>query len=149
MQWRRLQAKLFLAGVFFWQLAWRILSLGFLRKRNRIEEFLENYALDGILPVESAERSLMPLSQACQNCSLCTLSCSALRQGTAPSGFEPKYILLALGRSSHESEIFMETWVPCVECSECTVLSPVGVPVHGVASLIVARRNRVGFRRAG
>lgn len=140
-----LKAKLALALTFFWHLLCRLLL--FWKKRPGLETFLKYYAADSIYPISGNERAEFPSYQRCLACSLCTFSCVAIQQGTAPSGFEPKFILLGYGRSPHESEVFLEEWLPCYSCQTCQVLCPNQVPVHLVAERIMKRRNRLGFRR--
>lgn len=143
-QFRRLQAKLWLAGLFFWHLFTRLFSP--FRKRRGLTHFLAQYAADAITPVGEEERQALPRYSRCIACSLCTFSCDAVKRGLAPSDFEPKFLLLGYGRSAHESEYFFEEWLPCVECRECTVKCPTHVPIHAAAQLILERRKRLAFR---
>jgi len=116
------------------------------KPENGLQTFLEHYAGDAIFPVSESERSSFPAYQKCQACSLCTFSCVAIQEGRAPSSFEPKFIMLGYGRSSHESEFFLEEWLPCIECQACTVTCPNDVPVHAMAQQIIDRRKQIGFR---
>lgn len=141
---RKIQATLALASIFFFHLLGRVLF--FWRKGQGLKKFLDQYVADAVYSIEPFERMSFPRFQRCQACSLCTFSCTAIQTGIAPSGFEPKYILLALARSQHESEVFLEEWLPCLECKQCVVDCPNDVPIHLVADLVVERRNRVGFR---
>lgn len=142
---RRLQAKLVLAVLFIWHLLSR-LFLPF-RKRRGLGEFLAQYAPDAITPMGEEERKQLPEFSRCLACSLCTFSCEAIKQGRAPSDFEPKFLLLGYGRSAHEAEYFFEEWLPCLECRECTVDCPTHVPVHAAGQLVIERRKRVAFRK--
>ena len=90
----KMWAKLVLASLFFLHLFRRVFL--FWRRPPGLANFLENFSKDAIAPVSERERSLMPLFSRCQNCSLCTPSCVAIQSGRAPSGFEPKYLLLGM-----------------------------------------------------
>ena len=140
----KLRAKIALAGLFFLQLLGRMFL--FWRRRPGLPRFLELYAADAISTISATERSRFPEYQKCQACSLCTFSCTAIHEGRAPAAFEPKFLMLGFGRSSHESEYFLPDWLPCLECGECTVNCPNNVPVHAMAEQIMERRNRLGFR---
>jgi len=142
---RRFWARLTLLLLLVRHLAKR--TLFFWKKKPGLATFIKQYSADAIFPVTEAERSHFPVSQKCQACSLCTLSCAALREGRAASSFEPKFIMLGYSRSSHESEFFLEDWLPCLGCDACTVECPNEVPVHAVAQQIIDRRNRIGFRQ--
>ena len=124
-------AKLALAVQFLAHLFYRVLF--FWKHQQNLLRFQNNFRADGIFPMGKKERVLMPDLQRCQACSLCTFTCTAVIQGTAPAAFEPKYLMLGAGRSSHEGEFFLEEWVPCAECEECVVLCPNDVPVHAMA----------------
>jgi heterodisulfide reductase subunit C len=141
---RKIKAKIVLWVLFFRSLLRRLFFSW--KPEKGLEKFFENYSADAILTVSENERSQFPSYQKCQACSLCTFSCSALHEGRAPSSFEPKFIMLGYGRSSHESEYYLEEWLPCVECKACTVECPNDVPVHTMAQQIIERRHRVGFR---
>ena len=141
----KFQAKLALALIFFRHLFLR--ALFFWRKPGGLPKFLGHFAADAISPISLHEREVFPQLQRCQNCSLCTFSCVAVQNGKAPSGFEPKFLMLGLGRSSHESEYFLEEWLPCAECEACTVVCPNDVPVHEMATVILERRKQLTFRR--
>lgn len=138
-------ARFVLSVLFFYHLIKRVCL--FWRRRGGFEQFMKQYHADGILPVSARERALTPSYQSCQTCSLCTFSCTAVQKGTAPSDFEPKFIMLGYGRSPHESEIFLEEWLPCLECETCHILCPNEVPIHAMASQIIERRKRLGFRQ--
>ncbi|MBI4402990.1 MAG: 4Fe-4S dicluster domain-containing protein [Deltaproteobacteria bacterium] len=140
----KMQAKLVLALLFFYHLLGKLLF--FWRRPKGLQNFLDSYRADGIFPVGSNERSHFPTYQRCQVCSLCTFSCTAIQKGLAPADFEPKFVMLGYGGSSHESEIFLEEWLPCIECEQCSVLCPNDVPIHGMAQMIIERRKKVGFR---
>lgn len=144
MRWHKIEAKFYLAIGFLLHLMKRIFL--FWKRPRGLKDFLSQYAADGIFPVTREERSRYPSFERCQACSLCTFSCEAIVAGRAPSAFEPKYILLSLGRSPHESEVFLEEWLPCYECEKCSVTCPNQVPVHEMAQEIIERRNRLGFR---
>lgn len=144
MQFHKIQAKLVLAVLFFLHLLKRIFF--FWRKPRGLEFFLEQFAQDGIFPISPSERTLFPLLQKCQACSLCTFSCTSIIEGKAPSNFEPKLLLLGFGRSTHESENLFDDWLPCLECKSCQVLCPNDVPVHQMANQIIARRSHLKFR---
>lgn len=141
---RKLRAQGVLAFLFVIHLLKKVFF--FWRRPRGLSIFLGQYIADGIYPVEERERHEFPSFQKCQACSLCTFSCTAVQQGRAPSAFEPKFIMLGLGRSSHESEVFLEEWLPCIECGSCQVLCPNDVPIHRMAEQIIERRQRVGFR---
>ncbi|MBI1861390.1 MAG: hypothetical protein HYR96_10780 [Deltaproteobacteria bacterium] len=141
----KLTAKLHLALTFFGHLFLRMLF--FWRRRPNSQKFLNHFRADGIFPVSANERNLMPSLEKCQACSLCTFSCTAVLKGTAPAAFEPKYLMLGPGRSPHESEFFLEEWVPCAQCDECTVLCPNNVPIHAMGQVIVERRKNFAFRK--
>jgi heterodisulfide reductase subunit C len=117
------------------------------RRAKTRERLLSRYRPDGILPVADSERAVFPSFQKCVACSLCTFSCEGIKQGRAAPSFEPKYLLLAIGRSSLDSETFREEWFPCAECDVCTVECPNDVPIHGMVEEIRARRDRLGFRK--
>jgi heterodisulfide reductase subunit C len=119
----------------------------FLRRRRARQNILARYSPDGIYALPEAERAAFPSYQKCLACSLCTFSCQAIASGRAPASFEPKYLFFAYGRSSADSEVFREQWLPCTECSACTVECPNGAPIHAMAQQIIDRRKRVGFRR--
>ena len=142
---RKIFARSILVFLYLSQLTRRFLPRW--RAPDGLERFLAQYVADGVVAIPADERQAFPSYQRCQACSLCTLSCRAIQEGRAPSSFEPKYLLLGLGRSSHESEYFLEEWLPCLECQDCTVTCPNQVPVHAMASRIRERRNRVGFRQ--
>ncbi len=60
----------------------------------------------------------------CIGCSACTLTCGAVRNGSAPSWFEPKQrFLIPLTGEAVKS-------YPCETCGSCTAVCPVGVPLH-------------------
>jgi len=138
-------AKFVLAIQFFIHLFGRIFL--FWRKRKGLDQFLSQYAADAIYPITPGERKLFPSYQRCQVCSLCTFSCVAIQLGKAPSDFEPKFLMLGYGRSPHESEVFLDEWMPCYECKSCTILCPNDVPIHTMAKQIKKRRERLGFRK--
>ena len=115
----------------------------FWRKEQELPDFLARYAADGVRAIPAAERNLFPAFQKCQACSLCTFSCSAVRDGIAPPAFEPKYLMLGQGRSALEAELALDEWIPCVQCSGCTVECPVDVPIHEMGQAIVERRRRL------
>lgn len=69
---------------------------------------------------------------SCIGCSLCTYSCSAVRQGTAPPGFEPKRVLLGIAKNEEDWSCLDADWAPCVACPTCTVVCPTGVQVHRI-----------------
>ncbi len=140
----KIWARIYLGSLLIIHLLRRVFF--FWRKTHGLNKFLEYFSLDAITPVEESEREIFPSFQKCINCSLCTFSCTAIQQGKAPSGFEPKFILLGLGRSPHESEIFLEEWLPCIECGHCQVLCPNDVPIHKMGEVIIQRRQRVGAR---
>lgn len=145
MRWfRRAKSRAILVFLFIGQLVHRLLF--FWQRPSGLARFLSQYAADGISSVSSPERQSFPSYQRCQVCSLCTFSCTAIKEGRAPSGFEPKFILVGLTRSSNESEFFLEEWVPCLECEACRVECPNDVPVHAAAEQIREWRSRVGFR---
>jgi len=138
---RNFQAKFILALLFLKHLV--VWVLRFWIKREGLNRFLKQYSDDGITFVTQKERNHFPHYQRCQICSFCTFSCRAILDGRAPSDFEPKFILLGFGRSSHEAELANEKWFPCVNCQGCTVECPNDVPIHAMASLLVERRNRL------
>lgn len=144
MSYTKFQAKLALAWMFLIHLIKRVVF--FWRKTPGLSRFLEVYAADAIFPISEKERAKFPSYEKCQICSLCTFTCEAVKQGSAPSSFEPKFILTGYGRSSHESEYFLEEWLPCLECQSCTIECPNDVPVHEMATQILERRNRLAFR---
>lgn len=146
MSYHKFQAKLALAWLFLGHLIKRVLF--FWKRSDGLTKFLATYSGDAIFPVSLGERSAFPSYQRCQVCSLCTFSCAAIKEGKAPSSFEPKFLMIGYGRSSHESEYFIEDWLPCLECVECTVDCPNDVPVHAMGQQIVERRNRLGFRQS-
>ena len=141
---RKIYARVILTYLFCRQLSRRILL--FWRRRKGLTTFLEQYAPDYAFATGKLERELLPQFQKCLNCSLCSFSCSALKEGRGPAGFEPKYLPLSAVRSAHESEIFIEDWLPCLDCPDCTVACPNDVPIRAIANTIIARRNRLGFR---
>lgn len=141
----KLKAQFVLAMLFFGHLFFR--ALFFWMPKGDSARFLTNFRSDGIFPIGESERSQMASYQRCQACSLCTFSCTAVKNGTAPAAFEPKYLMLGPGRSSHESEFFLEEWVPCTECTECVVLCPNDVPIHEMAMRIIERRKNWAFRK--
>jgi len=145
MSFRRYQAKAVLASLFIRHLFRRVVF--FWRPHKGLPTFLANYQSDAIFPVTPNERALMPSFQKCQACSLCTFSCTAILQGKAPASFEPKFLMLGYGRSSHEAEYFLEEWLPCLECGKCEVNCPNDVPVHEMAETIRERRERLAFRK--
>jgi heterodisulfide reductase subunit C len=135
-----------------WLVWWFVVSLVrrtvfFLRGRRARDQILARYRPDGIFAITEGERAAFPSYQKCLACSLCTLSCSAIRENRAPSSFEPKYLLLASARSARDSEIFREEWLPCAECQACTVECPNDVPIHAVVREILDRRRQLGFRQ--
>lgn len=142
---RKLEAKLVLALLFFIHLIKRVVF--FWRKPRGLNFFLDTFSEDSVFPVTPQERMLLPALSRCQACSLCSFSCSAIQGGKAPTGFEPKQILLVSARSSHESEIFLEEWLPCAECNACTVQCPTQVPIHEAVQLVMERRKRIAYRR--
>jgi heterodisulfide reductase subunit C len=141
--WHKLKARAILFLLFVSQLLRRLT----LRKPSAgLDRFLSQYAADAVTAVSEGERLRFPGFQKCLACSQCTFSCAAIRDDRAPSAFEPKYLLLSLGRSSHETEFSLPEWIPCLECESCTVECPNDVPVHEMAEQWRERRNRVGFR---
>jgi heterodisulfide reductase subunit C len=144
MGWAKFQAKAVLGWLFFIHLIKRVLF--FWKRPPGLPVFLKIYASDAIAPVTDSERSRFPHYTRCQGCSQCTFSCEGIKQGRAPASFEPKFIMLGYGRSSHEAEYFLEDWLPCVQCKECTVHCPNDVPIHEMATQVMERRNRLGFR---
>ena len=73
-------------------------------------------------PVES-KVILTPLHflpAQCVGCSACTLTCTAVVEGLAPSWFEPK--LRFLGGDAIAS--------PCETCGDCVAVCPFGVVLH-------------------
>lgn len=145
MRWfRSFKSRAILAFLFTLQLVRRVLF--FWKNSSGLDRFLNQYLSDGIFPVSSRERQGFPSYQRCQACSLCTFSCTAIKEGRAPSGFEPKFIMLGLTRSSDESEYFLEEWVPCLECDTCRIECPNDVPIHAAAEQIREWRNRLAFR---
>ena len=139
-----LRAKIALAILFFRHLVRR--AFLFWRKKDGLRQFLALYGGDAIYPVSEKERAAMPGFQKCQVCSLCTFTCKAVLDGKAPGNFEPKFLMIGYGRSSHEAEFFLEEWLPCYECRSCTVVCPNDVPLHDMAETIVERRKHVAFR---
>lgn len=117
-------------------------ALLFWRSDSNLARFFEQYAPDGAEPVPVDLRASFPAYQKCLVCSLCTFSCAAVREGTAPPAFEPKYLLIGPSRRSAAADAFVPEWVPCVTCTKCTVECPNGVPVHAAATLIVSRGKR-------
>ncbi len=115
----------------------------FWREKEELPAFLAQYAAEGVRAMPAAERTLFPAFQKCQACSLCTFSCSAVRDGVAPPAFEPKYLMLGQGRSAPEAELALDEWIPCVQCSGCTVECPVDVPIHEMGQAIIDRRRRL------
>lgn len=113
----------------------------FWKKEEGLPEFLSRYGADGARTIPRDERALFPSFEKCQACSLCTFSCAAVRDGIAPPAFEPKYLLLAFGRSP---ELAVDDWVPCAACSGCTVECPVDAPIHAMAQNIVDRLRKLG-----
>lgn len=107
--------------------------------------FLGHFGGDGVYEVSKRERAQFPSYSKCHACSLCTFSCTAVRDGNAPFDFEPKFIMLGYGRSPHEAEYFLEEWLPCLGCKRCTVECPNDVPIHAMASQIIERQKKLGF----
>lgn len=142
---RKYQSKGVLAVLFFSHLIHQLFF--FWKPRKGLRRFLANYAQDAITTVSQHERTWLPSYERCQNCSLCTFSCEGIQQGKGHPSFEPKMLMLGYGRSSHESEYFLEDWVPCIECGECTVQCPNQVPIHAMLEEIRDRRSQLGFRR--
>lgn len=136
-------AKVALAITFLTHLLARIIF--FWRRVENSERFLANYRADGIFPVGGVERDQMASFQRCQACSLCTFSCSAIKEGSAPPAFEPKYLMLGPSRSAHEGNVMLDEWIPCAKCSVCTVLCPNDVPIHAVVERIQERRKNFAY----
>lgn len=139
------QAKVYLACLFFYRLFARFFL--FWRRRKGLEHFLKHYSADAVSPVTPSERFHFASFQKCQVCSLCTFSCTAVKEARCPGNFEPKFLMLGYGRSSHEAEYFLEEWLPCYECGACVVECPNDVPIHAMANEIISRRERSGFRK--
>lgn len=141
---RKCYARMVLITLFAIHLVRR--SFIFWRKGQGLKKFLDNYASDAVTSVSPIERKNLASFQRCLACSFCSFSCEAILEGRGPVGFEPKYLILSAGRSAHESEVFLEDWLPCLECDACTVVCPNDVPVHAAATQIIDRRNRLAFR---
>lgn len=94
-----------------------------------------------IVVVAAEERKHATDYERCQVCSLCTFSCVAVREGTAPPAFEPKQLILGPGRAPGDGAYTWELWVPCATCGKCTVECPNEVPVHRIAEEIARRRG--------
>lgn len=141
----KLWAKIVLAIHFLAHLIYRIFF--FWKNDDGLNKFFKFYHRDGVYSVLKDERVEWPLYQKCQSCSLCTFSCEPIKLGQAPPSFEPKYIMLSASRSPHESEVFLENWLPCMECKSCTVLCPNDVDIHLMVERILERRKRILFRR--
>ena len=139
---RKWEAKIVLAFLFLGHLIKRLLF--FWQRRPGLTSFQENFREDSIFNVSEAERKGLPQFQKCLNCSLCTLSCSAVIDGSAPNGFEPKTIPLSLLRSEHEVEYLLEEWLPCQNCGQCVAECPNHLPLHDAVKLVVARRGKAG-----
>jgi heterodisulfide reductase subunit C len=120
--------------------------LKFWNRRQARQTLLARYRADSLTAVSENERASFPRFQKCLACSLCTFSCTAIREGRAVASFEPKFLMLAYGRSSRDSEVFREEWFPCAECGACTVECPNDVPIHALIETIRARRGGLGFR---
>lgn len=140
---RKWEAKAVLAYLFFRHLFLKVL-LFWRKDKNSLAKFFTNYREDFIFPVSEAQRGKLADFQRCQACSLCTFSCEAVQTGRAPASFEPKYLLLSSGRSSHESAFFSDAWLPCVACKTCTVQCPNDVPIHDMAEEILSRFKVLG-----
>jgi heterodisulfide reductase subunit C len=111
----------------------------FWQKEEGLAPFLARHKAEGLWTLSREARALAPSFEKCQVCSLCTFTCAAVRDGTAPPAFEPKYLLVALGRAP---ELSVEEWVPCAACTACTVECPVDVPIHAMAQSIVEGSRR-------
>ena len=125
----------------YWFAAAFLGRLKFWRRRQVREALLTRYRLDGIFATSEADRAGFTGFQKCVACSLCTFSCTAIREGRAPASFEPKFAILAYGRSAADSEVFREEWLPCATCNACTVECPSDVPLHRMIELVLLRRS--------
>ena len=134
----RIRARMILG---YWFAAAFLGRLMFWRRRLIRETLLARYGADGIFATSENERAKFPGFQKCVACSLCTFSCAAIREGRAPSSFEPKYVLLAYGRSAADSAVFRKEWLPCSECNACTIECPSDVPLHQLIELVLLRRT--------
>ncbi len=141
----RFLARVALAVTFLFHLLSRFVV--FWRQRNNSEVFLGHFRHDGILPIGTLEREQMASYQKCQACSLCTFTCTAVLDGSAPAGFEPKYLMLGPGRSPHEAGILLTEWIPCAQCEACTTLCPNDVPIHAMAERIIERGKFFKFQQ--
>ena len=144
--WLRLfSVQVYLAVDRFWRRCTRLIF--FWRAARGAETFLERYRADHVLAITADERAAAPSYEKCVLCSLCTFSCTAIRNASAPPGFEPKLLVGVFGKHTHESEVFLEDWYPCAKCDACTVICPNEVPIHAIVAQVTQRRQKLGFRR--
>ncbi len=142
----KFEAKLVLAWLFIIHLFKRFIL--FWKRGLGLTGFWEHFKADAVFPVNKVERVKFVQFQRCLNCSLCTLTCTAVIEGKGAPGFEPKMIPLSLLRSEHESELFSSDffssqWLPCKECNACVADCPNHLPLHEAVNFTLMRWKKV------
>jgi len=124
----RLQLQLAKNKVLHWSSAFK--------KERSIDFFQKNYHYS------TAPKTLAWIENAqnCISCSLCTFSCSAIKNGTAPVGYEPKQLVLWISKNPNLEVSQLEN-IPCVECAGCVVECPRGVPIHQLGEALARVRG--------
>jgi succinate dehydrogenase/fumarate reductase-like Fe-S protein len=124
-------------------LAWRFgqhvavrMPARLLRPGDELRRFLDAVAPEGYVPLQPAERELLPAGMNCVHCGMCAIACPAIRAGGASAWEEAWTFVAGPSRSIDRAALAAHHAPPCAECDTCAAACPTGVPIPRLAALV-------------
>ncbi|MFT4702542.1 MAG: ferredoxin [Bradymonadia bacterium] len=113
-------------------------KLTFTYRRGGSKRFLENYASEGLPPVDPATRTHISEWQSCIGCGLCDRLCPQSHAVPSVGGISLTELLAAATRDLSQLEAARADAqrVACDGCGACEDACPVGVPIRDVVTFL-------------
>lgn len=120
------------------RVVWHFLKIPFRRAPVHERRFLENYAPEGLVPLASDARRLLPRIEGCIGCGLCTALCPHWAEEGQRHRFGAPSFLVMSARSFPEFHAFRSETDDGRACARCTceAVCPVGIPLRDFAALV-------------
>lgn len=100
------------------------------------ERFRSAVIPEGYVPLEPAERAMMPATMRCINCGLCSLACPEIAAGPLSAWDEAWTFVAGPSRSIDRAAVVAADMTPCADCEACASVCPTGVPIPRLAATL-------------
>jgi succinate dehydrogenase/fumarate reductase-like Fe-S protein len=100
------------------------------------QRFRDAVLPEGYVPLEPAERALMPAAMQCVHCGLCALACPGLASAPASAWDEAWTFVAGPSRSIDRARLVADGPLHCASCDACARACPTDVPIAQIAAML-------------